>query len=130
MKRTQYGVTLMELMIVVAVVAILGAVAFPSYQTHVMESGRAEAWSNLLRMSEDQERYYIQNNAYATTAQLGYVATESAPVYTYTVTLGTPANGFTARATAVGGQAGDTECATITLTNGGVRGGTSGGACW
>ncbi|MEM7206595.1 MAG: type IV pilin protein [Pseudomonadota bacterium] len=126
----QFGITLIELMVVIVIVGILAAIAYPSYSNYVQQSARAEAHTNLLRMVDQQERYYIQNNAYATTAQLAYTASEAAPVYTYAVTLGTPANGFTVTATAVGSQAGDADCAAITVTSVGVRGGTSGADCW
>lgn len=58
------GFTLIELMIVVAIVAILGAVVYPSYQSAVVKSKRADGWATLTQIMQHQERYYSQNNTY------------------------------------------------------------------
>ena len=58
------GFTLIELMIVVAIVAILAAVVYPSYQSAVTKTKRAEARAALMQVMQSQERYYSQNNSY------------------------------------------------------------------
>lgn len=58
------GFTLIEVMIVVAIVAILSAIAFPSYQESVRKSKRADARTQLLEASQHMQRFYSQNDRY------------------------------------------------------------------
>lgn len=60
----QRGFTLIELMIVVAIVAILAAVGYPSYQDSIVKTKRAEGRAALMEIMQQQERFYTQNNAY------------------------------------------------------------------
>ncbi len=60
----QRGFTLIELMIVVAIIAIIAAVAIPSYQDSVWKGKRAEAKAAILKALQAEERYYTQNNTY------------------------------------------------------------------
>ncbi len=130
MSKMNRGMTMIELMVVVAIVGILLSVAYPSYRDHVTKTGRSEAHANLLRMVDFEERYYIQNNAYASTAALAYTPKESAPNYAYAVVLGTPVNGYTVNATAGGTQSDDTQCAVISIDSTGTKAGTTAGVCW
>ena len=66
------GVTLMELMIVVVVIGILTAVAFPNYQEFTARAKRTEAKSMLLEIAANQERFYLNANRFGTLAELGY----------------------------------------------------------
>ena len=58
------GFTLIELMITVAIVALLAAIAIPSYQDSIWKGKRGEAKTALLKALQAEERYYTQNNAY------------------------------------------------------------------
>lgn len=66
--RYQLGFTLIELMITVAVIGILSAIAYPSYQEQLRKGKRAECRSGLFQVMQQQERYFTQFNAYAAAA--------------------------------------------------------------
>jgi type IV pilus assembly protein PilE len=69
------GFTLIELMIVVAIIGILASVVMPGYRHYVLESQRNDAQGKLLQMLELQERFYINNFTYTTDlTALGYTA--------------------------------------------------------
>ncbi|MBA2491391.1 MAG: type IV pilin protein [Pyrinomonadaceae bacterium] len=67
------GFTLVELMIAVAIVAILAGIAYPSYVNQLQSSRRAEGQALVMEIMAAQERYYSSNNTYTSDlAQLGY----------------------------------------------------------
>lgn len=106
--------TLIELMIVVAIVAILAAVAYPSYQAHVIRTSQALANGCLLELSQFMERYYTTNISYA-----GGIAGNRVPkiplpraLCLFAFQAAPAANQFTIQATPGGAQAADT-CSTL-----------------
>lgn len=68
------GFTLIELMITVAIVAILAAIAIPSYQDSVWKGKRAEAKAAILKALQAEERYYTQNNTYVDANNTTFIA--------------------------------------------------------
>ncbi len=87
-QKKQNGFTLIELMIVVAIVGVLARIAYPSYQDSMIKSRRADAKSALLELSVFMERYYTTKGCYnipdATT--LACVAGNAAPALPFTTT--------------------------------------------
>jgi type IV pilus assembly protein PilE len=148
--RKLAGFTLIELMIVVAIVAILSAIAIPAYQKQIMQSRRTSAKTALFDLSGREEKYYAANNYYpASLASAGYavaagVTALQVPNSTnedyYSVSIAvvaaagaTPAS-YTATATPVGTQKND-GCGTYSLTDLGVQAATgtnsgTGSGCW
>lgn len=131
------GFTLIELMIVVAIVAILAAIAIPSYQSYVLRSHRTVAVNALMDLASREARYYTTNNTYvASMLTLGYAAdpmpvpNAANPYYNIAVTAAN-ATSFTLTATPAGSQANDT-CGNFTYNDLGVKGVSAGTVsdCW
>ena len=128
------GFSLVELMIVVVIIGVLAAIAYPSYRTYVRKSKRADAHAALTEMAAREERFYsnasppIYSNS---VASLGYPNPAISPDGYWTVTIpAADATSFSLTATA-GGTKGhtDPDCTTITLDSAGVKGGAS-ADCW
>lgn len=125
------GVTLLELMIVVVVVGILAAVAYPSYRDSVDRARRNEARALLLEIAQNQERFYLQNNSYGDMAALGYDDPQLTDSGAYSVTVAGPdANNFTATATWQLGGNEVNRCNTFSLDGRGNRSSAPYTDCW
>lgn len=113
------GFTLIELMIVVAVVAILSAVALPSFLDQIRKSRRTDAIDALAKVQQAQERWRANNPTYAgslAAPPTGIGVSNPASGY-YTLSLsGATATGFIATATAAGSQASDARCTSLSVT--------------
>lgn len=129
------GFTLIELMVTVAIIGIVAAIAYPSYVQYVVRSNRTAAESFLMELASLQERYLVDQRAYATTlGALGYAAPPDAVSANYTITLVTntspPRYQLTATPQGVQG-ARDTACGPLGLSQSGQRGASGASAsCW
>ncbi len=121
------GFTLIELMIVVALIGILAAVGYPSYQSSVLKGHRAEAQADMLEAAGFIERIYTENGNY-TAATLPYSVSPRTGTTSYALTLVKNATSFTVTATPSGVQATD-QCGTLTVNNTGAQTAAIAG-CW
>jgi type IV pilus assembly protein PilE len=124
------GFTLIELMIVLAVAAIIMTIAIPAFNAQMRKSRRSEILAQLQSLALTQEQYRSNNATYATTAQLG---SPTATHYTIAVTAQS-ATGFTLTATAKSGDdqnndnSSGTVCTPLTLDQAGGKGSKQ--LCW
>ena len=134
------GFTLIEVMIVVAIIGIIAAIGYPSYQEHVRKTKRADAQSALMELAQFMERYYTANGRYLTSANAAPTLpfTEApkdgaSKSYNLAFAASSPtANSYTLQATPKNSMAGD-KCGTLTLTNTGAKGQAVGATmadCW
>lgn len=122
------GFTIIELLIVVAILGILATIALPNYTQYMLETRRSDAHASLLRMADLEERYYLQNNAYTNDESLVGGVNSAEQHYTLEVTA-VSASGFTLTATAAATspQVNDAGCTVINLTSAGQK---TPAACW
>jgi len=140
--RKVRGVTLVELMVVIAVIGTLAAIAIPSYRRYLIRLQRSEAKISLMQLQTAEEKFYLQNNAYtnnvtaAPPTGLGLPGSSETGKYNIAITT-FPADAQSYTATASprtgGGQTDDTQCVNFTINERGTRGvsGPSGTQfCW
>ena len=146
----QRGFTLVEIMVVLAIVMTIAAIAMPSYTENINRSKRAEAKAQLLEAAQFMQRFYSQNDSYAQNRAGNAVAIPDALArvprsaasgsQNYTIGFATPAPTvatFTLQAAPrAGGSMASDKCGTFTLTQAGQRGlagnaaGTTADSCW
>jgi type IV pilus assembly protein PilE len=141
---TRSGFTLIELMIVVVIIGVLAAIAYPSYQSYTLRMKRSDAKIVLHALDNRQEKFYAMCNTYAGsvtgdfptspgacstgTPGLGMSTTSEKGYYTLSITSSS-ASGYALQAQAVSGksQANDTGCTILTLNSLGAKGSAG---CW
>jgi type IV pilus assembly protein PilE len=135
MRARARGFTLVELMVVVLIVAVLSAIAIPSYTRHVAKTNRSAAKACLSEAAQFMERYYTTNLTYEdATLSLG-CQTDSKLDERYTLALSDlDQKTYTVTATPVGVQANrDVRCGTLSVDQDGKRNATGTGgvqSCW
>ncbi|MCB1761951.1 MAG: prepilin-type N-terminal cleavage/methylation domain-containing protein [Gammaproteobacteria bacterium] len=145
--KKSLGFTLVELMIAVAVMAILTAIAYPMYQEQVQKSRRNAVKGSMLQLSQFLERNYTETMRYNTDAD-GNTISSIGDVYNlsvssntsflddwdkvnqhYTVSITTTISGYTISAVPKGGQL-DDMCENLTITSTGSKTTSSNYTCW
>jgi type IV pilus assembly protein PilE len=132
--RDKFGFTLLELLVVVAIIGILAAFAYPSYMAYILRSRRTEGVATLSSIQLQQEKYRTYNATYGSLASVwNGVTTTDNGYYNLAISNGT-ATGYTATATAQGNQANDSQagvsCSVLTLTVNGLNTTQTPAACW
>ena len=144
--KFQRGMTLIELMVVVAIVAIVFVIAFPSYERYVVRTKRAVAQNALLQVADRQQQFFMDNKQFAANlTNLGFnanpfvvddegsatVAAAADAVYSITLSNVTQTT-WTATAAPLHGQLSrDTNCGSLSITQAGTKASSGGGAnCW
>jgi type IV pilus assembly protein PilE len=142
----QRGVTLIELMVVVAIVAIIFSFAYPSYERYVVRAKRAVGQNTLLQVADRQQQFFMDNKTYAANlTDLGFaanplvvddngtstVAGDTNAVYSLSLANVTQTT-WTATAAPLHGQLSrDNHCASLTITQAGTKGSSTGATdCW
>lgn len=139
-KRAAAGFSLLELLVAMVILAVLAAIALPTYADYVARSRRFEARAGLLEAAHWMERWRTERGRYDDPANAGQPPREFAwrqvpragEAY-YAVSVVTTATTYTVTATAVGTMAGDA-CRSLSIDETGVRGFTGPGSteevCW
>jgi len=147
MTQRNRGVTLIELVVVIAIIGILASIAIPSYERYILRSHRVQAISALLAVAAAQEKFYLACNTYTTNLEelptvadcddrgIGFPDGDAATgVQTeggwYTITIDSAdAAGFDISAAATTKQAKDTQCLDFSIDETGTKTATT-DDCW
>ena len=111
------GFTLIEVLIVIAIMGILSAIALPQYFSYVEKTRRSDAQASLLFEVQSMERCRASTQTYV---GCEVSSAESTEAY-YTISVTTSTTGYTLTAQGQNQQANDTECSTMTLNDQGIR---------
>ncbi|WP_370584017.1 type IV pilin protein [Motiliproteus sp. SC1-56] len=144
----QFGFSLIELMIAVAILGIIAAIAYPSYTEYVKKSRRADAQGALVSFAGAMERHFTVNGSYCgagsdANSECGNNSAGAPKIFQAWAPTDTPAkssafyelkivsvapSSFQLEASPINSQHGD-DCGTLTITHTGARGAAQSG-CW
>ncbi len=113
------GFSLFELIIALAIIAVLAGIALPSYQNQLQQARRSDATTALLIFAERMERHFLENGSYSSATTAIYQETSDEGHYQLSVT--TESDSYQLTATPTGVQADDSECANYSLNQLGER---------
>lgn len=131
LRKHMSGITLIELMIVVVVISILAAIAYPNYQEFTARAKRNEAKAALLRLAINQERFYLNNNSFTLVlADLGFGSAITETGYYQIEVTAADSSNFTATATYLQGGSEATKCLTFTINGRGAKTSDPDTNCW
>lgn len=143
----QKGVTLIEMLVVIAIIALIAGFAYPSYMRYVIDTKRTAATSILLQVAERQQQFFMDNKQYTNDlTSLGFAANplvigddgrtmadaaDSASVYSVSLS-NVAATTYTVTAAPLHQQAArDVDCGSLTLNQAQLKGSSGGGSdCW
>ncbi|MCJ8161090.1 type IV pilin protein [Acinetobacter zhairhuonensis] len=129
--KSSLGFTLIELMIVVAIIAIFAAIAIPSYSRYIVASHRTEAQAAMLTLAQFLESKYNASFSYPAVADIPTALKSPANVttyYTFSINVANSSQTYTITATPTNAQS-DSLCGTLTLKEDGAKTPTTSG-CW
>ena len=122
MGRRQNGFSLIEMLVALAILAILISVCYPAYQQYVLRSYRSEATTQLQLLANAQEHYLADYGQYSNDlVALGLTELQRSERYRYSMQLSEENQAFSATARPVGLQQADSGCAVFTLNHLGQR---------
>lgn len=129
MRHPFRGFTLIELMITVAIVAILAAIAYPTYQDHLRKSRRAEAQAFMMAVAARQQQFMVDTRAFAATVDAVGIPVPSNVSTGYTVSMPAPGTStFTLTLTPTAIQSAE-KCGTLSIDQNGTKTAATSG-CW
>lgn len=125
---SERGFTLIEVMIVIAIIGIISAIAYPNYQNYITDTRRADGHLALLNASQAIERCKASAFSYTNcTVPANLLQSDDGQ---YAITVTTTNSTYTLTATAQDKQVHDADCPTMTLNGLGQKGHTGAGPCW
>ncbi len=134
MRARSRGLTLTELMIVIVILGILVAVAYPNYREFSARAKRSEAKAALLQIATNQERYYLSHSTYSDDlTDLGFptnpFVTETGS-YRVRILAGADSAGYTAEADYLPDDSEQDKCNTFTINSNGIKASDPYTDCW
>ncbi len=130
--KLQHGFSLLEILIVLAIISILSAVAIPSYTHYLTKAHRLEAEITLIKIAGILEKYYISHNTYQN-AEIQALVPAKQKNYRFELTMADDADFILTAHPLAEQEIRDVECGTLTLTAKGeksISGSNVSAECW